>query len=67
MNWHLLLDNVAPLSPGLPIFTAVAPTDPDLPAGTVAKLLIQFQVNQGVATHGVTTAVVPRNMVYSSE
>ena len=63
--WYVLLDNVYPVSDGDMIFSATAPEFGSFPAGTVGCVEIRFKRIEGDATRGVSTAVVPRNIVYS--
>ena len=64
-QWYILLDNVFPVSDGDKIFTATDPEFGSFPAGTVGCVEIRFKRIEGDVTRGVSTAVVPRNIVYS--
>lgn len=64
-KWYVLLDSVHPVSNGDKIFTATAPKSGSFPAGTVGCVEIRFKRIEGDAARGVSTAIVPRNVVYS--
>jgi len=64
-QWYVLLDNVFPVSVGDLIFTATEPDFGSFPAGTVGCVEIRFKRIEGDVTRGVSTAVVPRNIVYT--
>lgn len=64
-QWYILLDSVYPVSDGDKIFTATDPDFGSFPAGTVGCVEIRFKRIEGDATRGVSTSVVPRNVVYS--
>jgi prepilin-type N-terminal cleavage/methylation domain-containing protein len=64
-QWYVLLDNVYPVTDGDFIFTATDPEFGSFPEGTVGCVEIRFKRIEGDTTRGVSTAVVPRNIVYS--
>jgi len=64
-QWYILLDNVHPVSDGDMIFSATDPEFGSFQDGTVGCVEIRFKRIEGDVTRGVSTAVVPRNIVYS--
>ena len=63
-NWHVLLDGVHSLPGDDAVFTSVPCDDPDFAAGTVGRVEIRFQIEHGDTTYPVSTAVVPRNILF---
>ncbi len=63
-NFYQMVENVFPLTPGHPIFTDAPPANPDLPAGTVGKLVVAFRIVQNDMSYPVVASAVPRNIVY---
>lgn len=63
-NFYEMVDNVFPITATQNIFTAAPPADPDLPVGTVGKVVIAFRIVRDNLSHPVTASAVPRNIVY---
>ncbi len=61
---YTLIENVDPISRGIPFFEAIDPLDDTLPAGTVGKVIIDFKIIGCKSTKVVSTSVVPRNVIY---
>jgi len=64
-QWYTLIENVDPLAPADPIFSAVNANPGQFPAGTVARVEIRFKTSQGQVCRSVSAAVVPRNVLYN--
>lgn len=64
-NWNVMLEGVSAIPGDTGIFTATDPEDTSFEPGTVGRIDIRFNIQQGRTTYPVCTAVVPRNIVYN--
>ncbi len=60
-DWHVMVDNVFPVTVGQPIFTKT-----DGPNNTISRVEVRFMVSQEGLSRTISAAAVPRNILYGS-